>query len=151
MDPITAIVTALALGAAEGLKPTATQAIKDLYSGLKHMIQQKYAVANNSLEALEKMPNSENERSSLQKELSNTNVQQDTQLLQRAQALISKIEEHSPHAAQDIGVTFEYIKAANMRLKEISVSGENSAVSVRHIELSGDFDATGIKADTVKK
>ena len=39
MDPITIIVTALALGAAAGLKPTAEQAVKVAYAGLKKLIQ----------------------------------------------------------------------------------------------------------------
>ena len=35
MDPVTIIVTALALGAAAGLKPVAEQAVKDAYAGIK--------------------------------------------------------------------------------------------------------------------
>ena len=45
MDPISIIITALALGAAAGLKPTAEIAIKDAYAGLKKIIQDKYIEA----------------------------------------------------------------------------------------------------------
>jgi hypothetical protein len=43
MDPVTAIVTALASGAAAVAKETAAEAIKDAYHGLRAMIQRKFA------------------------------------------------------------------------------------------------------------
>jgi len=57
MEPITAIVTALALGAAAGLKPIAEQAIKDSYAALKALITRKYAGVN--VDLLEQNPASE--------------------------------------------------------------------------------------------
>lgn len=44
MEPIIVIVTALALGAAAGLKSTATQAVKDAYTGLKALILRNFTV-----------------------------------------------------------------------------------------------------------
>ena len=43
MDPITLIVTALAAGAALGLKDTASSAIKDAYQGLKTLVKKRLA------------------------------------------------------------------------------------------------------------
>jgi hypothetical protein len=43
MDPITLILTALVTGAAAALKPTAEQAVKDAYAGLKTLLQRKFA------------------------------------------------------------------------------------------------------------
>jgi hypothetical protein len=63
MDPITIIVTALAAGAAAGLKPTAEQAIKDAYAGIKVLMLRKYETL--SLEALEQKPDSETKQASL--------------------------------------------------------------------------------------
>ena len=42
MDFINIIVSALASGAAAGLKPTAEKIVKEAYSGLKGMIKKKY-------------------------------------------------------------------------------------------------------------
>ena len=42
MDPITIILTALVVGAAAGLKPTAEKAVKDAYAGIKSLIKRKY-------------------------------------------------------------------------------------------------------------
>ena len=49
MDPGTLIVTALALGAAAGLKATAEQAVKDTYSGLKRLIIDHYHATKQGL------------------------------------------------------------------------------------------------------
>jgi hypothetical protein len=54
MDPVTLIVAALAAGAAAGLKPTAEQAVKDAYAGVKAFILNKYPSL--SLEPLEQKP-----------------------------------------------------------------------------------------------
>ncbi|HEX9868099.1 MAG TPA: hypothetical protein VGC99_05790 [Candidatus Tectomicrobia bacterium] len=43
MDPVTVIVTALASGAAAATKETAAEAIKDVYQGLRALIQRKFA------------------------------------------------------------------------------------------------------------
>lgn len=67
MDPITMIVSAIALGAAAGLKPTAEQAVKDAYAGLKALIQLKYA--NVSLAPLEEAPESEARRAVVEEDL----------------------------------------------------------------------------------
>ncbi len=145
MDPITAIVTALALGASEGLKSTATQAIRDLYSGLKSIIQKKYTIASRSLEVLEEAPDSINKRGSLQEDLAKTDVLHDTQLLERAQTLLTAIKDQAPQAAQAIGIKLEDIETANVRLRDISVSGPNAiGVHLKGVKTKDSIDITGV-------
>lgn len=43
MDPITLIVTALAAGAALGLKDSASAAVQDAYAGLKALVRKRLA------------------------------------------------------------------------------------------------------------
>ena len=43
MDPITLIVTALAAGAALGVKDTTSSAVKDAYAGLKALVRKRLA------------------------------------------------------------------------------------------------------------
>ena len=43
MDPITLIVTALAAGAALGVKDAASSAVKDAYAGLKALVSKRLA------------------------------------------------------------------------------------------------------------
>lgn len=59
MDPISFILTALATGATVAVKDTASQTIKDAYSGLKASIQRHFADkpdAKTALEQFEKKP-----------------------------------------------------------------------------------------------
>ena len=43
MDPVTLILTALAAGAALGVKDTASAAVKDAYEGLKALVKKRFA------------------------------------------------------------------------------------------------------------
>jgi len=43
MDPVTLILTALAAGAALGVKDTASAAVKDAYQGLKALVAKRFA------------------------------------------------------------------------------------------------------------
>ena len=154
MDPLTAIITAIATGAAEALGATTKQIIQDLYASLKKHIQEKHPQANSSLDALEKKPESASKRTSLQEDLQETDAAKDSELLKLAQALLTAIEEHAPQSAQAVGVQLEEIKAANLRLKEITVKGEQAmGVHVKKAELSGDIEMSNIQVEAtcVKK
>lgn len=154
MEPITAIVTAIALGAAEAVSPLAKQAVLDLYAGLKKLIQDKYQNANSSLEALEKKPESASKRESLQEDLQGSNAANDAELLKQSQALLKAIEEHAPQVAQAIGIKLEDVIAANLRLQEMIVIGEQAAgVDIKHSKFSGDIDVGKIivEGNTIKK
>jgi hypothetical protein len=59
MDPVTLIVTAIVAGAAAAAKPTAEQAVKDGYAGLRTLIRRKFAnqgEVKDALEQVEKKP-----------------------------------------------------------------------------------------------
>ena len=60
MAPITLITTALVFGIVAGVKPTAEQAIKDMYEGLKTLIIDRYKI---SLSGLENKPEFEDSAS----------------------------------------------------------------------------------------
>ncbi|MCH8876164.1 MAG: hypothetical protein IIA89_05000 [Chloroflexi bacterium] len=108
MDPITTmVVSALALGAAAGLKPTAEQAVKDAYAALKALIQRKYA--NVSLAQLEEAPESESRRAVVEEDLAKTNAGEDEELLRQAKELLDTIQTHAPEAAGAIGIDLEDI------------------------------------------
>jgi hypothetical protein len=53
MDPITLITTAIAIGAANGLTDTASQAIKDTYQTLKKVISQEFGVESEVSKAVQ--------------------------------------------------------------------------------------------------
>ncbi|TBE49901.1 hypothetical protein ELH06_12370 [Rhizobium ruizarguesonis] len=142
MDPITAIVTALALGASTGIKDVASQAVKEAYTGLRNLIKNRFPAV--SLEQLEQMPSSENLRSVVEKDLHAANAQNDTELAAKAQALLELIEQVAPQAAPAIGIDFHRVKAANIRLREIVASG--AGVRVVDAEVIGDIEVSNVQA-----
>jgi hypothetical protein len=150
MDTITAVVTALSMGALEGVKPTASQAVQDLYAGLKKLVQDRYHKANSSLEALEKKPESPAKRDSLQEDLQDAAASTDTELIAQAQNLLTAIEQHAPETAQAIGVKLEDVQAANIRLKEVMVRGEQAAgVHIKNATLAGDIEIGSVKVEAI--
>ncbi|MEO7703418.1 MAG: hypothetical protein ABIV92_02135 [Thermoflexales bacterium] len=94
MDPITLIVTAMVAGAAEAAKPSAAQAIKDGYAGLKALILRKLggapnaADANDAIEKVEKKPENAPRQEVLQDELKIAGVDEDAEILKLATSLL---------------------------------------------------------------
>ena len=142
MDPITAIVTALSLGAASALKETAAAAIKDGYAGLKALIQRRYARV--SLTQLEEAPESKARRAVVEEDLAKASAQQDEELLQRAKQLLDAIQAHSPEAAGAIGVDLEDIKGASLRIADVLATG--TGVKAKKVDIGGDIDIRGVRA-----
>jgi len=93
MDPITLIVTALTAGAAAGSQSLVTDAIKDSYAGLKALIRRKFAGKPSAEVALtEHETDPETWQAPLKKVLIQEHLDQDTEILQAAQALLDQIQ-----------------------------------------------------------
>lgn len=93
MDPVTLIVTALTAGAAAGSQSFVTDAIKDAYAGLKALIKRKFAGKASAEVALaEHETDPETWQAPLKKVLIQEHLDQDTQILQAAQALLDQIQ-----------------------------------------------------------
>ncbi len=148
MDPITLIVTALAAGAAAGLKPTAAQAIKDAYAGLKSLIVSRHGKAAPAVDQLEAAPASKGRRTVAEEELGHTEASRDADVLRRAQALLDAVQQHAPDAARTIGVDLQDIKAGSLKLADILARRSSGAtgVSIRNAEVAGDISITGVTA-----
>jgi len=141
MEPITLIITALVLGIATGLKPTAEQAVKDAYDGLKKLIQDKYN-AKASLAALENKPDSEVKKESLKEDLTDAGADQDPEVLEKAETVLQAVQEHAPQAAAAIGVNLKDIEAAFLEIGRVRSTG--TGVNVEKGKFTG-----GIKIDDV--
>jgi hypothetical protein len=121
MEPITAIVTALALGAAAGLKPAAEQAIKDSYTALKALITRKYAQV--PVDQLEANPSSKSRRGVVEEDLAAAQADHDPEVLQHAQALLEAIQRQEPHTAAAIGVDLQDIEGAALAIRRVTATG----------------------------
>src|SRR5690349_13439524 len=94
MDPITLIVTALAAGAAAGMKDTASAMVKDAYAGLKALVKKRLGDepgAELVLARHEQAP--ETWQAPLMAELAGTGADGDRDLIAAAQALLDLIRE----------------------------------------------------------
>ncbi len=101
MDPITLIVTALAAGAALGVKDTASAMVKDAYVGLKALVRKRLGGGPDAelvLAKHEKAP--ETWQSPLMAELAESGADRDGDLIAAAQALLSLIDEAGGRAGK---------------------------------------------------
>lgn len=144
MDPITLIVAALAAGAAAALKPTAEQAIKDAYAGIKRMIQDRYA--DTRLDRLEQRPQSTAQQQALAEDLQDAGAAADADLLALAKHLVDALaaSEQARQVAQAIGVDLTRIKAASLSISDVTATGPG--VRVDQGDFSGDIDIRNVKA-----
>ncbi len=147
MDPITLIVTAVAIGAAAGLKPTAEQAVKDAYAGLKTLIQHKYRNVDVSL--LESDPASDARKGVVREELEKTTADQDEELLRVARSVMQAVAKYAPESAAEVNIKLEDVKvAADVRIEDLMASGAGARVEVdaKKVEAGRDFVIKGVQA-----
>lgn len=94
MDPVTVIITALAAGAVDVVKPTATEVVKDSYQGLKDALVRKFGGSSEVVKAaknVETRPDSEARQSVLKEEL--TAVESELgDIPQMAEALLQALQ-----------------------------------------------------------
>ncbi|MDI6792515.1 MAG: hypothetical protein QME81_06565 [bacterium] len=115
-------MTALALGAAAGLKSIAAQAVKDAYTGLKALILRKYSNQGNTaqaVEGLESKPDSNGRRETLKEELIAGKADQDQEVVDQATDLLQKLENGLP------GVTGGLVGQINAAGGKVTVVGGN--------------------------
>lgn len=123
MDPATVIVTAIALGAAAGLKPTAEQAIKDAYAGLKALLVARFGKRGDTAKAVdsvEQKPDSNGRKETLKEELVAAGAHRDQELVDRATELLKAVEGQSPGAT---GGLVGQINAAGGKV--VIIAGDN--------------------------
>ncbi len=146
MEPMTMIVLAIAAGAAAGLKPTAEQAIKDAYAGVKALIQRKYTKVD--LTPLERKPESEAKRESVREDLADAGASKDQELLDKVKVLLEALENQAPESAAPIGIDLKEVKAAFLKAQEVVAEG--TAVKVEKSEFTGGIDLGKVQAGKVK-
>jgi esterase/lipase superfamily enzyme len=142
MEPIvTSIVTALAVGAAAGLKDDATQAVKNAYDRLKTLLTGKYPTTSTSLARVEEKPASDSLKAALAEILEDAGAQHDAELVQHAATLIAVIDKEDPDAARAIGVDLKDFEAANVTLRKVKATG-TTATGVRLHSATAHGDIT---------
>jgi hypothetical protein len=154
MDIISVVATSIALGAAAGLKDTASNVVKDSYAALKNFLRRKLPSVLPSVAQLEQAPESKARLAVVEEELNKTGAANDTELLNRARELLELIEKQAPGVATVIGVSLKDILAASLSIENV-VSTE-AGVEVKNAKISGDISIKDVRAgkgdsDSLKK
>lgn len=144
MDPVSIVVSALVVGMAAGLKPTAEQAVKDAYQGLKTIIQDKYKI---HLESLEKKPGSKTQQDAVREEITDAKVAEDAEVIDKATAVVEAVDRAAPETAKTVGVNLIDVKAGIVTFKNIHAQTGGTGVNVERGEFKelnfGNVDASG--------
>ncbi|MFE5082830.1 hypothetical protein [Streptomyces mirabilis] len=142
VDPVTLIVSAVALGAAAGLQESAATAVKDAYAALKRLIGDRYQDVD--VTPVEKRPASEAKRGSLEEDLVAAGAGADTELMAAARRVIDEVKSHEPAAGAAVGIDLESVEAAALRIDGVDSAG--TGVRVRQGKFSGDIEITDVRA-----
>lgn len=134
IDPATqtAIVTALATGAAFAGTETAKLVIKDAYAKVKSYLGRKEPALD--LSALEAAPDSDAARAALDAQLAHSAVLQDPQVYILIDKLLLAVQQNQPEAAQTIGVDIGELRDVMARFAEVSAAEGTTGVRIDKAE-----------------
>lgn len=133
MEPVSIILTALVLGVAAAVKPTAEQAVKDAYQGLKTVIQDVYKI---SLANFESRYSSKAEQAALEEHLTESGAADNEKLLDEAKALVELIKAHDSQTITTIGVDIEGVETGYIKAKKVFAATGSTGLKVRDSKVS---------------
>lgn len=146
MEPVTIIAAAVAIGASEGARETTKQVISDAYSALRHWITDKYASVAGEVDGLEQDPEEELRRALLAKKLTQAGADDDVQLRDLAQTLLSVVAEEDPGLPATVGVSLRRVAVGgDIEVTDISVAG-GSGVIAEDVGVAGSLRVQGVSA-----
>jgi hypothetical protein len=140
VDPVTLVVTAVALGASAGLTDTATIAVKDAYGALKRLLARRSV----EVSGVERRPESTAQQTALQEDIADAAEPVDDELLAAARAVTDAVAEHDTAAARAIGVDLNDVQAAFIKIGSVASTG--TGVRIHGARISGGIAVDDIRA-----
>jgi hypothetical protein len=140
VDPVTLVVTAVALGASAGLTETASSAVKDTYVGLKRLLNHRQV----DLSGIERRPDSAAQRDALRETLADTPDLVDQELLGAAEQVTDAVAAHRPDTAEVVGVDLKDVRVGFIQVRSISSSG--SGFRGANLSVDGGVDIGDVRA-----
>lgn len=126
MDPVTLLVSTLALGATAALKETAGSAVKDAYSGLKKLIVDRFG-HQPAVDALEKKPESASKQESAKEDLGAAAA--DAAIMKKAEELAKVVQRNDPEAGAITGVSINNVIAKFLEIDTVRSSKDGVRVT----------------------
>jgi|SRR5215472_14004129 len=143
MEPISAIAISLALGASAAAGTEIVNSlVRDAYGKLKDLVKGRYPRV--SVDLLELALESQIRRAMVVEDLAASGAGQDVELLAAAHMLTQLIEQHTPGAANAIGVDLKDVSAANVCLHDIVAAG--TGVKIERGTFTGDINVRGVRS-----
>lgn len=136
MEPTSLIIAALIAGATAAAKDTAGKAVKDAYEGLKTLIKKKFTDKEKKDECYlvdkqEREPKSETVKALLKEEIIKAGIDQDEEVLKKAEAFKKLLESSSQ--SQDISeiqqIFNNQMQAETMNVQQGSGNTQNIAIN----------------------
>ncbi len=129
MDPISAVVAALAAGAAASAQSVASDAVTSLYAELKKLLTGKL----NSLSNIEDDPNDKDYLQAAHKEITKKGLAEDHEILEHIARLSSALEQEGRERLASWGIDITGIRAAQtVAISELDTAG--GGIRLRDIE-----------------
>lgn len=146
MDPVTIVAAAVAIGASEGVRETTKTAITDAYAALRNWLTSRYKSVSAEVIGLETEPQEELRRALLAKKLATAGANEDWELSELAQTLLTLVEEHKPDAPATVGVTLRRASVGgDIEIADVAVEG-GSGVVAEDINADGSLRVSGVSA-----
>jgi len=143
MEPLSLIFSAIVAGATAALKPTAGQAVKDAYEGLKALIKRKWERVE--MESLERDPADKARQEIVKGDLRGAEGLGDREVLERAQQVLAAVKAHDPAAAEAAGITIEDLEAgADVNIEELLAQG---TITARRVKAAKDINIKGVRSE----
>jgi hypothetical protein len=139
VDPITLVVTAVALGASAGLTDAASQVVKDAYTGLKNVLTRRQV----DVSGVERKPDSATQRAALAETLTDAG-DVDDDVVAAAQAVTEAVAAYAPDAERVVGVSLRDLQAEFVKLGTVTSTGDG--VIADGVRLSGGFTVDEVRA-----
>jgi hypothetical protein len=139
VDPITLVVTAVALGASAGLTDTAAAAVKDAYAAMKALLARRQV----DVSGVERRPDSTVQRDALREDLTDAGDVVDDELLAAAQQVTDAVAAHDAAAGPALGVDLSRVKAEFLRVR--GVRSEGTGVRVQDATFTGGIDIDKVR------
>ena len=147
VDPLTVLVSALALGAAAGLKQTASTAVADAYSSLKRLLLRRHPEID--LDNLEQESLSNEQRDDLEQQLVRANIDVDAELSEAIGAVLQSRVAEISSAAEVLAIDLSDVRAAALRVSDVIAEG--GAIRVSRGEFTGDIEIEGIRSGSMQR
>ncbi|MCX0272505.1 hypothetical protein NLM24_17710 [Nocardia zapadnayensis] len=137
-----AAASAASAGLAAGVGETAKLAVGDAYQRVKDMLRQRYSSVD--VEVVEARPRAPARQVVLAEELEAAGAGADAELAEAVQVLLGVLEQHSPEAAELVGVRLERVEAGRVEVRGIRAVGAGG-VFAKEVRVAGDFSVTDVQ------